>query len=60
MRILSTQHEMWRFVVPGQVIAKYVPTLIEYPPMQEGGSFSLGDLKEKVDQAIKTAQASSQ
>jgi hypothetical protein len=51
---------MWRFVVPGQIIAKYVPTLIEYPPMQEGGSFSLGDLKEKVDQAIKAAQASSQ
>jgi hypothetical protein len=43
--------EMWRFVVPGQIIAKYLPSFIEYPPMQEGGSFSIQDLKEKVEAA---------
>jgi arylsulfatase len=56
----SFKHEMWRFVVPGQVIAKYLPTFIEYPPMQEGGSFSIGDLKEKVAAAIKASQAGSE
>jgi arylsulfatase A-like enzyme len=51
------KHEMWRFVVPGQIIAKALPTLIEYPPMQAGGSFSIGDLKEKVEAAQKASQA---
>jgi arylsulfatase A-like enzyme len=51
------KHEMWRFVVPGQIIAKALPTLIEYPPMQAGGSFSIGDLKERVEAAQKAAQA---
>jgi hypothetical protein len=52
--------EMWRFVVPGQIIAKYLPSFIEYPPMQEGGSFSIQDLKEKVEAAQRAAQAGSQ
>jgi arylsulfatase A-like enzyme len=52
------KHEMWRFQIPAQVIAKYVPSLIEYPPMQAGASFSLGDLKEKVQQAIAASKAS--
>ncbi len=56
----SFKHEMWRFVIPGQIIAKYIPSFIEYPPMQAGGSFSIGDLKEKVEAATKAAQASSQ
>jgi arylsulfatase A-like enzyme len=56
----SFKHEMWRFVVPGQIIAKYIPSFIEYPPMQAGGSFSIGDLKEKVEAAIKASQAGAQ
>lgn len=56
----SFKHEMWRFQIPGQIIAKYVPTLIEYPPMQGGASFNLGDLKEKIDAAIKASQAAGQ
>jgi arylsulfatase A-like enzyme len=56
----SFKHEMWRFVVPGQIIAKYIPSFIEYPPMQAGGSFSIGDLKEKVEAAQKAASAGSQ
>jgi len=47
-------------VIPGQVIAKYLPTFIEFPPMQAGGSFNVADLKEKVEAAAKAAQASSQ
>jgi hypothetical protein len=53
----SFKHEMWRFVVPGQVIAKYIPSMIEYPPMQAGGNFSIQDLKEKVEAAQKAASA---
>jgi arylsulfatase A-like enzyme len=56
----SFKHEMWRFVVPGQIIAKYLPSFIEYPPMQAGGSFSIQDLKEKVEAAQKAASAGSQ
>jgi hypothetical protein len=40
----SVKHEMWRFVIPGQVIAKYLPSFIEFPPMQAGGSFKVSDL----------------
>jgi arylsulfatase A-like enzyme len=56
----SFKHEMWRFVVPGQIIAKYIPSFIEYPPMQAGGSFSIGDLKEKIEAAQKAAAAGSE
>jgi arylsulfatase A-like enzyme len=51
------KHEMWRFQIPAQVIAKYVPSLIEYPPMQGGASFNVGDLKEKIEQAIAASKA---
>jgi arylsulfatase A-like enzyme len=52
----SFKHEMWRFQIPAQVIAEYLPSLIEYPPMQAGASFSTGDLKAKVEQAIAAAK----
>ena len=45
------KHEMWRFQIPGKIIAEYVPTLIAYPPMQAGASFNLDDLKQKVEAA---------
>jgi hypothetical protein len=51
------KHEMWRFQVPAKVIAEYVPSLVEYPPMQAGASFNLGDLKQKVEQAIAASRA---
>jgi len=53
----SFKHEMWRFQIPGQVIAQYVPSLVEYPPMQAGASFSIGDLRAKVEQAIAASKA---
>jgi arylsulfatase A-like enzyme len=54
------KHEMWRFQIPAQVIAKYVPSLVEYPPMQAGASFNLAGLKEKVEQAIAASKANSE
>jgi hypothetical protein len=53
----SIKHEMWRFQIPGQIIAKYLPSFIEYPPMQAGANFSIQDLKEKVEAAQKAAHA---
>ena len=53
----SFKHEMWRFQIPAQVIAKYLPTFIEYPPMQAGASFNVGDLKEKIEAAAAAAKA---
>jgi hypothetical protein len=51
---------MWRFQISSQVIAKYLPTFIEYPPMQAGASFNVDDLKEKIEVAMKAAQAHNQ
>jgi arylsulfatase A-like enzyme len=53
----SFKHEMWRFQIPAQVIAKYLPSFIEYPPMQAGASFNVGDLKAKVEAAAAAAKA---
>jgi arylsulfatase A-like enzyme len=53
------KHEMWRFQIPAQVIAEYVPSLVAYPPMQAGASFNIGGLKERVEQAIAASKASS-
>jgi arylsulfatase len=54
------KHEMWRFQIPAQVIAKYVPSLVEYPPMQAGASFNIGGLRARVEQAIAAAKGASQ
>jgi len=48
---------MWRFQIPAKGIAEYVPSLVEYPPMQAGASFNIGDLKAKVEAAIAAAKA---
>jgi arylsulfatase A-like enzyme len=53
----SFKHEMCRYQISAQVIAKYIPTFIEYPPMQAGASFNVGDLKEKVEEAIAASKA---
>src|SRR5258705_7300065 len=51
------RHEMWRFRIPAQVIAKYIPSFIEFPPMQAGASFKVGDLEKKVEAAAAGAIA---
>jgi arylsulfatase A-like enzyme len=53
------KHEMWRFQIPGKIIAEAIPSLIAYPPMQAGASFNVGDLKAKVEQAIAASKANS-
>ena len=50
------KHEMWWFQNRTQVIAKYVPSLVEYPSMQAGFSFNIGGLKERVEQAIAASK----
>jgi hypothetical protein len=47
---------MWRFQIPSQVIAKYLPSLIEYPPMQAGATFANDDLKQKIEAAQAAAK----
>jgi hypothetical protein len=32
----SFKHEMWRYQISAQVIAKYLPISVDYPPMQQG------------------------
>jgi hypothetical protein len=43
----SSFHEMWRFQVASQVVAENIPSFVEYPPMQAGAGFNIGDLKER-------------
>jgi arylsulfatase len=50
------EQEMWRFQIPAQVISKYVPTFVEFRPMQAGASFNISGLKEKAEQAIAAAK----
>jgi hypothetical protein len=42
---------MWRFQIPAQFIPKYAQSFIEFPPMQAGASFNVGDIREKIKQA---------
>jgi len=56
----SFKHEMWRYQISAQVIEKYLPSFVEYPPMQAGASFNVGDLKEKIEQAMKAAHGNQQ
>jgi hypothetical protein len=37
-----------------------MPSFIEYPPMQAGTSFNVGDLEEKIEVAMKAAQTHNQ
>ena len=53
----SFKHEMWRFQVASQIIARNIPSFVEYPPMQAGAGFSTGDLKEKVEALIAASHA---
>lgn len=46
-------HEFWRFVYVQQEIEKLAQTFVEFPPMQRGASFNLGDIKAQVMKAIE-------
>jgi len=45
-------HEFWRFVYLQQKLAEWIPSFIEYPPMQKGASFNLAAVKAEVDARI--------
>lgn len=51
----SFKHEMWRFQIPAQFIPQYAQSFIDFPPMQAGASFNVGDLKERIKQAAEAA-----
>jgi arylsulfatase len=57
-------YEFWRFVLVQDVLAKEVPTFLEYPPMQSGASFNLDALKvelgKKMAEAAAAAKGASQ
>jgi hypothetical protein len=42
---------------PGTSYREVPTTFIEFPPMQAGASFNVGDLKEKVEAAAAAAKA---
>jgi hypothetical protein len=50
------KQEMWWFQIRTQVIAKYVPSLLEYLSMQAGFRFNIEGLKERVEQAIAASK----
>jgi arylsulfatase A-like enzyme len=51
------KYEFWRFVFVQQMLAKAIPTMIEYPPMQAGASFNLDTLKAEMQRKMEEARA---
>jgi arylsulfatase len=45
--------EFWRFVLVQEYVAKLAQRAIEYPPMQDAGSFNLEAVKKKIEEAIR-------
>lgn len=44
--------EFWRYVFLQQQVAKAVQTVLDYPPMQKGGSFNLEAVKQKLERKM--------
>jgi arylsulfatase len=47
-------YEFWRYVYVQQEVAKAAKTMIEFPPMQRGGSFNMEAIKEQIQKAIES------
>ena len=45
-------YEFWRFVFVQQVVGKLAQTALEFPPMQNGASFNLQQLKEELEKKM--------
>jgi arylsulfatase A-like enzyme len=45
-------YEFWRFVFVQKVVAEAAQTLIEFPPMQRGGSFNMDAVKAQIEHAM--------
>lgn len=52
-------YQFWRFVLVQEVVAKLAETAIDFPPMQEGASFNLGEIKAKIAKAASAHAAGS-
>jgi hypothetical protein len=44
--------QFWRFVFVQQEVAKLAQTALDFPSMQPGASFNLGDVKKKIEKAM--------
>ena len=45
-------YQFWRFVFVQQEVAKAAQSFIDYPPMQQGGSFNMSAVKAQIERAI--------
>src|SRR5271169_2446989 len=50
-------YEFWRFIFVQQVVGKLAQTALDFPPMQEGASFNLSQLKAELDKRIAAKAA---
>lgn len=50
------KYEFWRFVLAQKQIATAASTLLEFPPMQKGASFNLGQLKAELEAKMAAAE----
>jgi arylsulfatase len=50
------KYEFWRFVLAQKEIAKAAGSLLEYPPMQKGASFTLSALKAELESKMQAAE----
>jgi arylsulfatase A-like enzyme len=54
------KYEFWRFVLVQKEIAKAIPSLLEFPPMQKGASFNLEAVKAEMAARQAQIQAAQQ
>lgn len=50
-------YQFWRFVFVQQEVAKEAKTFLDFPPMQQGGSFNMSAVKAQIDAAIASQAA---
>jgi len=50
------KYEFWRFVLAQKEIAKAAMSLLEFPPMQKGASFTLSQLKAELESKMQAAE----
>ena len=49
--------EFWRFVFVQEQVGKLAKSALEFPPMQEGASFNLSQLKQELDKKAASQQS---
>ena len=46
--------EFWRFVQVQQTVGAAAQSFLDFPPMQQAASFNLAQVKEKIEQLMKS------